>query len=475
MSASCQSVSVQTQAPVIDPAAEGRAAERVPPARNARASDAALARMERESELLIAGLRLVLFVIIAGAFWWTGDMNREHAAMFSVAGLGAVTVASLILVTLGFFRPWLPWLFATLDVGVLIHCLAMFVIAMQMPASTMLNGPGAWLIFLYLAMASIRYRPYLVLYVGLLFAVGWVSVWMVAGDIGVAGHGDGVATAGATAAGEAARFAVIVVTIFALALMTTRTRRSVQSALAEARLRATLARYFAGSVVGELTRMAESGARLCDQDAAVLFADIRGFTSLAENVPAAEVAQLLNEYRRRMAVPIAQHGGTIDKFIGDGVMVVFGVPRPTPDDARNALQCALAIRATVPGWNEERARAGRTGIEIGVGLHFGPVVAGVLGDRNRLEFTVIGDTVNVADRLQRHGAERGLSVVVSEDILEAAGQQMDHEWELIGDIVVRGRRQTVRVYGLHAELGGASLPGDGGGAASRSMPRAANG
>lgn len=445
---------VQVQTQIMDPATESRAAEPHRPA-HARGSDAALARMERESEVLIAGLRLALFLIIAGGFWWTGALDRERTAMVSVAGFGAVTAASLVPVAVGFFRPWLPWVFATLDVGVLIHCLAKFAIAMQMPASDMLNGPGAWLIFLYLAMAAVRYRLFLVLYVGILFALGWLLVWLAATSAGgAADQGAAMLEDGIPLASEIARFAVIVGTIFALAVMTWRTRRSVQTAIAEARLSATLARYFAGNVIGEVTRMAESGARLRDQNAAVLFADIRGFTGLAENMPAADVAQLLNEYRSRVAAPIARHGGTIDKFVGDGVMVVFGVPTPTPNDASNALQCALAIRKTVAAWNEERRRAGRARIEVGVGLHFGPVVAGVLGDRDRLEFTVIGDTVNVADRIQKHGPERGLSVVVSEEVLEAARQPADHEWELIGDIVVRGRNQTVTMYGLHDELNG---------------------
>jgi adenylate cyclase len=235
------------------------------------------------------------------------------------------------------------------------------------------------------------------------------------------------------------------VTIFALVLMTARARRSVRTALAEARLRATLARYFAGNVVGQLAQMAESGVRLRDQHAAVLFADIRGFTSLAENMPAADVAQLLNEYRDRIAAPIARHGGTIDKFIGDGVMVVFGVPQPSPEDARNAVRGGLALQAAVAAWNEDRAGAGRAAIEVGIGIHFGPVVAGVLGERDRLEFTVIGDTVNVANRIEKHAARLGHSILVSSDVLENAPEERAG-WDLIGDLSLRGRSQTVRLY-----------------------------
>jgi adenylate cyclase len=95
---------------------------------------------------------------------------------------------------------------------------------------------------------------------------------------------------------------------------------------------------------------------------------------------------------------------------------------------------------------------GRAPIHAGVGVHFGAVVAGVLGNRDRLEFTVIGDTVNVANRIEEHSATRGLSIVVSEDALAAAGELASNVWRFLGDLPVRGRRRSVRVYGLAREL-----------------------
>ena len=306
------------------------------------------------------------------------------------------------------------------------------------------------MIFLYLAVAAIRYRPWLVLYIGVPFGVGWMLVRAAASE-GAAEPID-VAASEAAFAGEIARFITIAATVFALTLMTARMRHSLQIALVEARLRATLSRYFPRSVVADVARMAESRDRMRDQTAAILFIDIRGFTSFAETLPAAVVADLLTEFRKRIAEPIARNRGTIDKFIGDGAMVVFGVPRPGPDDARNALRCGLAIRTAIACWNEERRRAGQPPIEIGIGIHCGAVRAGVLGDRERLEFTVIGDTVNVAGRLEEQAAELGLSIVVSADILAEGREDERSAWRALGEMTLRGRRQKIKLYALEAEL-----------------------
>lgn len=417
--------------------------------------DPAFAQMEHESEILIAALRVAVFVVVAGVFWWTGAIDRDHSVLFSLGGFGIVTVASASLVLAGYHRAWLPWLYATLDISLLVHCLAVYAVAMKLPAEAMLGLPGTWMLFLYLAMSVIRYRPLLVLYSGALFVAGWALVWFLAQMAAPSTAGEAVQvplSPDMAFAGQSVRLAVIVVTVVLLVLTGARMRHSLEAALVDARLRATLARHFAHSVVGELARTVDSQAPLREQSAAVLFVDIRGFTSLAEHLPAVEVAQLLSEYRDRIARPVAQFGGSIDKFIGDGVMIVFGIPKPASNDARNALNCAVAITRTIEAWSRDRARMGRAPIHAGVGVHFGPVVAGVLGNRDRLEFTVIGDTVNVANRIEEHSATCGLSIVVSEDVLTAADELPSDVWRILGDLPVRGRRRSVRVYGLAREL-----------------------
>lgn len=173
--------------------------------------DPGLARMERGSEALIACVRVGVFAVVAGSFWWAGALDQDHMVLVSLAGFGIVTAVSAVAALAGYFRPWLPWAYATLDVGLLIHCLAVFTLVIGMPPEAMLSVPGAWMIFLYLAMAALRYRPGLVLYAGSLFVAGWAIVRVAAiypaATIGVAHVG---VHADMTLAAEMARFAIVV-------------------------------------------------------------------------------------------------------------------------------------------------------------------------------------------------------------------------------------------------------------------------
>src|SRR5207302_6382065 len=131
----------------------------------------------------------------------------------------------------------------------------------------------------------------------------------------------------------------------------------------------------------------------------VLFSDIRGFSTLAEQLSAREVAGILARHLGAMADVVIEHGGTIDKFAGDGVMAVFGAPDPLPDHAERALRCAVAMQARQQQLNWEAWTEGLPPLGVGIGLNTGVVVAGTVGG-GRLEYTVVGDAVNLAQRLQ---------------------------------------------------------------------------
>jgi adenylate cyclase len=185
-------------------------------------------------------------------------------------------------------------------------------------------------------------------------------------------------------------------------------------------LRENLARYFSPNVVRRLAHAGTEARSFRSQKAAILFADLRGFTALAEAMPAHEVAAFLNEFRARVAEAINRLRGTIDKFIGDGVMAIFGLPEPGAQDAGNAIQARLELVSSIEQWSVERVRAGMPAVEMGVGIHYGEVLAGALGDENRLEYTVIGDTVNTTARIEEETAALRTPILVSAEALEAA-------------------------------------------------------
>jgi len=222
---------------------------------------------------------------------------------------------------------------------------------------------------------------------------------------------------------EYLRLAITVLVALILGLVVYRTRRLLQSSIVEGRSKSNLAKYLPANLVRD---MADNGIHLIEQSrrqtVAVLFIDIRDFTGMSENMDPGAVTDLLTEFRRRMTRIVLSRGGTLDKFIGDAVMVEFGIPEPGKSDARDALQCGVDMLRGLRSWNVERASLGLPPVEAGIGVHYGEVVAGALGDEARLEYTVIGDTVNTAERIERLTRRVCVPMLVSRALLGAAGE-----------------------------------------------------
>lgn len=249
-------------------------------------------------------------------------------------------------------------------------------------------------------------------------------------------------------------FLVLVTLILALAVW--RSRRLVRRQAAAEAERAALSRYFSPNIVRELSTSGRALDRPAVQPAAVLFADMVGFTAISERLPSEALVALLREFHGRLARVVFAHDGTVDKYIGDAIMVHFGTPRPRHDDPARALACAAAMIAEVRRWNVEREAAGEVPIAIGIGVHYGEVLVGNIGDARRLEYAVLGDTVNVASRLERLTRETGALLVVSDELVRAArGCGMEPSGLLAGlcqdrTRTVRGRREPVSIWYLAA-------------------------
>jgi class 3 adenylate cyclase len=191
-------------------------------------------------------------------------------------------------------------------------------------------------------------------------------------------------------------------------------------------------------------------------DATVLVTDLRGFTTLAETISPSEAFALLNEVQGAFARAVQKHGGTVDKFLGDGMLAVFGAPEPLEDHASRAVEATIEIRRVISDVNARRAKANDAEpLKIGVAVHSGAVVAGCIGSGARLEFTIIGDTVNTASRLEGATKEKGTDVLISGEtarrIEEQAGTQETGILEPLGDIPIRGRKEPLAVFGLLAK------------------------
>ncbi|UWQ37139.1 adenylate/guanylate cyclase domain-containing protein [Leisingera aquaemixtae] len=183
------------------------------------------------------------------------------------------------------------------------------------------------------------------------------------------------------------------------------------------RERANLSRYFSPNVVEQLSQNDEPLKQVRSENVAVLFIDIVGFTRLSAGMEPRAVIDLLREFHGRMEREVFRHHGTLDKYLGDGLMATFGTPVSGVRDASNALACAHAMRASLAKWNTERIRQGKPEIPAGIGIHYGAALLGDIG-ANRLEYAVIGMTVNVAARLESLTRTLQARIVVSETLAQ---------------------------------------------------------
>jgi len=182
----------------------------------------------------------------------------------------------------------------------------------------------------------------------------------------------------------------------------------------------------------------------------VLFSDIRGFTSLAESQPPEETIELLNTYYTLMFDAISGHGGIVSQIAGDGLMAIFGAPLPLADHCDAAVRTALEMIELIELFNAERAAAGKPAIRIGVGIASGEMVAGYTGTNERATYTCIGDTVNLASRLETHTKEAGRAVLI--DAATRAGLRTAVGVEPLGAVTVRGKTQAVDVFAVVSEV-----------------------
>ena len=182
--------------------------------------------------------------------------------------------------------------------------------------------------------------------------------------------------------------------------------------------------------------------------ATVLFCDIRGFTTLSEQINPTQVVSLLNKFFSSMEQCIVKHNGIINKYIGDAIMAIFGVPLQNENQALDAYKCCLEMRQTLTNLNKELEAENLPQIKFGIGLHTGNVLAGNIGSNSRMEYTVIGDTVNVASRIESLCKEYNWDLLLSETTVEGivtCGGSLP-KLESMGETQIRGRKTTISIY-----------------------------
>jgi adenylate cyclase len=216
-------------------------------------------------------------------------------------------------------------------------------------------------------------------------------------------------------------------------------------------LRTTFGKYMTATVMEHLLagKVALGGESLT---VTILFTDIRSFTSISEKMDPQALVALLNEYFAEMVGIVMQEDGVVDKYIGDAIMAVFGAPVPKADDPIHAVRAAVRMRGALRELNVRLLERGLPELRTGIGLHTGEVVAGNIGSEKRMEYTVIGDAVNLASRLESSTKELGVDVLISEDTYELTKHVVDAR--PVREITVKGRERPVMAYEVRGLLGG---------------------
>lgn len=241
--------------------------------------------------------------------------------------------------------------------------------------------------------------------------------------------------------------AVYLILVFAISYAIFRSLRMLLKFASAESQKITLSRYFSPDLVAEIVSEPEVIAKGKRQKVTVLFSDIRGFTQFSELMDPEELSIFLTEFRRRMVRAIFQYKGSLDKFIGDSVMATFGTPSASEtegEDLKNAVLAAKSMLNELDQWNQERVVGGLKEIKIGIGIHTGEVFCGSIGSEDRMEYTVIGDTVNTASRIESACKDLGVSFLISEAVWMETGSPVG--WDKKESVTLPGREQKINLY-----------------------------
>jgi class 3 adenylate cyclase len=181
-------------------------------------------------------------------------------------------------------------------------------------------------------------------------------------------------------------------------------------------------------------------------DATVLFADIRSYSTYAEKEDPVEIIELLNNYFALMFDAITSHHGTVNQMVGDGLMAIFGAPIPHEAHREQAVRAAIEMKSLLDGFNQEQALLNKTQIQIGIGIATGRMIAGYTGTQHRATYTCIGDTVNIAKRIEDHTKTVGYPILIDQYTRE--GLPVDIEVRPLGAILFRGKQQPIQTYAI---------------------------
>ena len=377
--------------------------------------------------------------------------------------LGAYFLFAVIRLGLAYrgkLRQWLLTASVVLDMALLFVLIWSFHLQYEQPPSFYLKAPTLLYVFIFITLHGLRFDARYVVLAGLAAAGGWLAMVLYA--IGPDSENPTITrdyveyiTSNKVLLG--AEFdkviSILVVTVI-LAVAINRARALLIRSVVEANAARGLSKFVPSEVVRQITESDEDLAAGYGEvrEATILFTDIENFTSLGEKLSPRELIAVLNEYFAAVAEPIERHGGVINQFQGDAILATFNLPLKNPDHAANAVSAATAIQALLA----ERTFGDGISLRTRVGINTGTVLGGLVGTGDRLGYTVHGDDVNLAARLESLNKDHGTRVIVAENTRERAGKDR-FPFMSLGTVQVRGKRAPVTIYALGSGPGNGDM------------------
>lgn len=415
-------------------------------------------RAEEERSEILVGLLQLAFILTLALLYGLSPKKFGADAPFAPVPwvLGAYFAITLLRLALAHARRLtrgLVYASIVVDVALLMGLIFSFHLQYGQPPSFYLKSPTFMWVFALIALRALNFEARYIVVAGVVAALGWAALVLYVVTIDPRDPmitRDYVAylTSNSVLVGaEVDKIIAVLLFSGVLALASKRAAGLVAFAASETASAQELAR-FVPSEVAARARTTESALAAGEGEtavASVLFVDIEGFTAIAERMAPEAVVGTLNDFYAAVSEAIAARDGVVNQYLGDAILATFNAPRPCATHARNAVEAALGLVALTAG----RTFGEGVALAVRVGVHTGTMVCGLTGTPDRLLYTVIGDAVNLAARLEALNKEYGTRIIVSEATREAAGADA-FDYAAIGEVLVRGRSRPVPVYALGA-------------------------
>jgi adenylate cyclase len=435
------------------------------PLRVARRIDA----QEGASEILLGWIQLSI-VVGFGVVYMLAPKTFSADAPFRpvpwvLAAYLVFTLLRLGLAHRGRLSEWVRYTSIVVDMGLLVALIWSFHLQYHQPPSFYLKSPTLMYVFIFIALRALNFDVRKVLIAGLVAILGWVLLvgYVIVADPArtmiTRDYVEYLTSNSVLIGAEVDKGIAMLVVTGILALAIFRNHKLLTFAVTESHTSQELARFVPAEVAA-LVKTSEDGLRVGSAElieATVLFLDIEAFTTLSERMAPEQLVHTLNEFYAAVAEPLARHDGVINQFQGDAVLATFNAPRANPDHAANAVRAAAAIQAML----KRRTFGDGLVLRARIGINTGTMIHGMIGTPDRLGYTVLGDEVNIAARLEALNKLYGTAILVTEQTRLRA-EKAPLAFQLVDEVQLRGRTSMTRIYSVEADadLASPAAPAD---------------